>query len=397
MLQQYLGEKLTSQEGAIGWILDDDMRIDERAREYIRWLPVFRSKGVDVLLGAYEGSSPNPPLNGLRVQLMDFMHNLTWLIALPEESILPDRTAENSALRHTFPDYYYDLSRKHTAHLEAPLWLEPCYEYETVKEARARLVSGALGILNGTPLTRSLVVPMCKEPLAEARDSVNRGGCTFILNPDAVLYTPNLIPMLGDKEARRSDMVWAIINRYYRRMTIKAVSFPVYHVGRTSKNPTINNEKVQGEIVGSALYAGLTDFLKKHPENNLKFSECEIQWIYARTIEQMTSRIRLLQQSMYRINGLKEAIQKVPFADHLMPLIQCLEREFSLTAFEKIQTAIQNINKDQISTFLNQLAHSADSYKFADYTVTSRKIIVGELSSTVGSQFFKDQVSESIS
>ncbi|PIE65599.1 MAG: hypothetical protein CSA24_02455, partial [Deltaproteobacteria bacterium] len=120
MLQRYLGAVLAADTGSFGWVLDDDMRVDARAEAYLPWLPAFRERGIDVLIGAYEGSSPNPPLNGLRVHLVDLLHNLHWLRNLPEGMVLPDRTAENDGLRARFPDYYYDLSRKHTGHLEMP-------------------------------------------------------------------------------------------------------------------------------------------------------------------------------------------------------------------------------------------------------------------------------------
>ncbi|UAL43679.1 glycosyltransferase family 2 protein [Shewanella inventionis] len=362
MLQRYLGERLARLPDSIGWILDDDMRLDIRACDYIKWLPLFRDQDVDILLGAYEGSSPNPPLNGLRVQLMDLVHNLAWMAELPEESILPDRSSENDLLRSKFSDYYYDLSRKHTAHLESPLWLERSYEFETVREARARLISGAERILNGTPITRSIVVPECLDPLKEAKDSVNRGGCTFILNHEALLHTPNLIPALNGKEARRSDMVWAIINRYYRGMTIKSVSFPVYHVGRFSDRPSVNTSKVQGEIVGSALYAGLTDFLRNKPEHQLRFSAAEVDAIYEMTIDQMTIRISALRQSSYRIKGLVNNLKCLSLSDDLMPLISCIEKELSLIVYREIENAVKGMSKNEISHFLRQLVPVTEAY-----------------------------------
>lgn len=362
MLQRYIGNELEKSSGAIGWLLDDDMRIDVRAREYIEWLPAFREHNVDVLFGAYEGSSPNPPLNGLRVQLMDLVHNAIWLAKLPEDALLPDRTEENKAIRNTFSDYYYDLSRKHSAHLETPLWLEPSYLFETVREARARLFSGALGILDGTPLTRSIIAAPCRNPISEAKDSVNRGGCTFILNPEALLKTPNLSPILNGKEARRSDMIWAIINKHYQRMTLKSVSFPVHHVGRSYLTPTINSEKVQGEIVGSALYAGLVEFLGENSEHRLKFSTDEVADIYSRSMSHMNTRIQLLEQSFYRILGLAKAIANGPFSKELKTLIDCLEQEFSLNAFEKIKSEIKKLDKNEISRFLTQMTTSTDAY-----------------------------------
>jgi len=362
MLQRYLGEQLAQRPGSIGWILDDDMRLDLRACDYIRWLPAFREQGVDVLLGAYEGSSPNPPLNGLRVQLLDLVHNLEWLAELSDESILPDRSEENDMLRARFSDYYYDLSRKHTGHLESPLWLEPSYEFETVREARARLISGAIGLLNGKPLTRSIIALECFDPLKEARDSVNRGGCTFILNHEAVQKTPNLIPTLKGREARRSDMIWAIINRHYRGMTIKAVSFPINHVGRFSDKPSLNSEKVQGEIVGSALYAGLTDFLSNRPEHRLDFSSDEVGLIHDMTIEYMENRMVLLKQSFYRIMGLINALKGSSFHEELLPLTNLIEDKFSLAAYAEIRCAVRSIGKNEVSHFLQQLVLATEAY-----------------------------------
>lgn len=270
-----------------------------------------------------------------------------------------------------FPDYYYDLSRKHSAHLETPLWLEPSYPFETVKEARARLFSGALGILDGTPLTRSIIATSCRNPISEAKDSVNRGGCTFILTPEALTKTPNLSPVLNGKEARRSDMIWAIINKHYQRMTLKSVSFPVHHVGRSYSEPTINSEKVQGEIVGSALYAGLVEFLGENSDHRLNFSTDEVADIYSRSMSHMDARILLLEQSFYRISGLAKAIANGPFCRELNALTDCLQQEFSLDAFKQIKSAINDLDKNEISRFLKQMISSSNAYT----TPISRKRI----------------------
>lgn len=362
MLQRYMGIQLANHSGSIGWLLDDDMRLDNRAGEYIGWLPAFREQGVDVLLGAYEGSSPNPPLNGIRVQLMDLAHNAAWLSSLPEHMVLPDRSHENAVIRQRFSDYYYDLSRKHTGHLEVPLWIEPSYPFETVKEARARLITGALGILNGSPITRSIIAPKSHNPLLEAKESVNRGGCTFILNPTAVLCTPNLIPSLNGKEARRSDMMWAIINRYYRQMTIKAVAFPVYHVGRSSTYPTINADKVNGEIIGSALYAGITDFLNENPTHQLSFSAIEKMKIYQQSMRYMASRMLALKQSFYRINGLAKVLAESQFSKDFLPLTRCINAEFSMDAYAEITLATKELHQRDVFPFLDNITQSTQAY-----------------------------------
>jgi GT2 family glycosyltransferase len=362
MLQRYLGALLEGDPGSFGWLLDDDMRVDDRACKYLSWLPAFRAQGVDVLMGVYEGSSPNPPLNGLRGQLVDIFHNLLWLQKLPAEAALPDRSTENAALRSLYPDYYYDLSRKHTAHLEMPHWLEPVGDGETVAEAYTRFCSAAIGILSGAPLTRPLIAAVPSNPLAAAKDSVNRGGCTFVLNPRALTQTPNTITQLQGREARRSDMIWAIVNRYYRRMNMKAVAFPVIHLGRVSGTPSLNVSKVQGEILGSALYAGLTEFLSERPQHTLSFSLEETEEIRRLSDQQLDRRLRGLQQSFYRIAGLRGAIQAVARGGELDELLHYLDEWFIPDVFDQIQTGVRTHSSNETAVFLASLQNVADDY-----------------------------------
>lgn len=362
MLQRYLGALLGADSEAFGWLLDDDMRVDDRALEYLPWLPAFRAQGVDVLLGHYEGSSPNPPLNGLRVQLVDLLHNLMWLQRLPQDSVLPDRGAENAALRARYPDYYYDLSRKHTAHLEMPHWLEPAMMGETVEHAHRRLLAGAMGLLSGDPLTRSIVAKVPKDPLEMARDSVNRGGCTFILNPIALTHTPNIIPRIGGREARRSDMVWAIVNRYCRGLTIKAVGFPIQHLGRVTRTPSLNMEKVHGEIIGSSLYAGLTGFLRDQPGHALDFSAAEIAQVCHLVQGAMRVRLAKLEQSFHRISGLGASIRRASAPGQLVDLLAYLDRWFTPENFELICQGVRALTAPDVARFLTSLRGTADEF-----------------------------------
>jgi hypothetical protein len=362
MLQRYLGELLEQDLGSFGWVLDDDMRVDDRARAYLPWLPSFRDEGVDALLGAYEGSSPNPPLNGLRVHLVDLFHNLTWLQKLPAQALLPDRSAENAVMREKFPDYYYDLSRKHTGHLEMPHWLEPEFRGETVAEAYSRLLIGATAILSGGPLTRPIISNMPSNPLASAKDSVNRGGCTFILNHRTLTLASNTILRIHGREARRSDMIWAIVNRDYRRMKIKAVSFPVHHVGRITETPSLNVDKVQGEILGSALYAGLSDFLNRNVGHELDFSKEETEEVRRLAEENLGRRVRLLEQSFYRISGLHEAIQRIARHGELDELLGYLKSWFSKENFDQICSGVCAYSSSEVERFLASLRDVSDDF-----------------------------------
>lgn len=361
MLQRYLGAILAADQGSFGWVLDDDMRVDERAQAYLPWLPAFRNQGVDVLLGAYEGSSPNPPLNGIRVQLVDLFHNLTWLQSLPPSDPLPNRSSENTTLRKKFPDYYYDLSRKHTGHLETPYWIEPAVRGETVAEAYLRLCEGALGILSGAPLTRPIVANVPSNPLVSAKDSVNRGGCTFILNHRSLTETPNMIVTAQGCEARRSDMIWAIVNRYYRQMNIKAVDFPVRHLGRVTTTPDLNIDKVQGELVGSALYAGLTEFLSATVLHQLDFTPQETTKIRGIAQQYLDRRLQVLHQSFHRVAGLREAIRGVVRPGELNELLGYLDSWFTPKNFVRIRSGLHKYRYDE-ERFLASLREVADNF-----------------------------------
>jgi glycosyltransferase involved in cell wall biosynthesis len=365
MLQRYLGALLADDPGSFGWILDDDMRVDARASAYLPWLPAFREQGTDVLIGAYEGSSPNPPLNGLRGHLVDLLHNIHWLRSFPDDMVLPSRTAENAALRVRYPDYYYDLSRKHTAHLETPHWLEPAFAGETVRQAYQRLLNGGVGILNGSPLTRPIIVTPPSNPLTSANDSVNRGGNTFILNHRALSQTPNTITTIHGREARRSDMVWAIVNRYYRRLTIKAVAFPIHHVGRVNATPRLNIEKVQSEIVGSTLYAGLTEHLRTRPNHALDFSHEESNEICDLANLHLARRWQMLAQSFHRIEGLREAIRRIARPGELKDLVGYLDDWFTPESFNSLRSGVEVHDRGEIQNFLGSLRAVADDYALA--------------------------------
>lgn len=369
MLQRYLGELMRADQGSFAWILDDDMRVDNRAEAFLPWLPAFRDAGVDALIGGHEGSSPNPPLNGIRVQLVDIWHNLMWLLHMDGSSLLPNRSAENRAHRLRYPDYYYDLSRKHTGHLESPQWLEPAFPGETVTQAHARLVNGALGILSGTPLTRPVIVEMPRDPLASAYDSVNRGGCTFVTNHRTLTDSPNAVVRVGGREARRSDMVWAIINRYHYGMTIKRVGFPVLHNGHVTDRPELDLGKVTGEIVGSAFYGAFTDFLTQRQRQDLDFSVLEIEQICTLVEQHVERRLRTLELNFYRIRGLTVAIRELASHGNLDPLIEHLHQWFAHDSFRAIENGVRTVRRDDFGEFLSSLRQSADAYAAATLQV----------------------------
>jgi hypothetical protein len=298
---------------------------------------------------------------------VDFWYNLLWLVNQKPNDILPDISGENSDLIKKYPDYYYDLSRKHLGHSEHPFWLQPISEEETVGQTIERLYKDVFQIFGGAPLTRPLQTIYTASILDSAKDSVNRGGTTFIFNAEALDSVPNLNMEINGTDIRRSDMVWAVINKYYRKMNIKAANIPIFHAGKEVENPAVlDTDKAREEILGSCLYAGLTDFLKENPDHCLNFTKPEISKITHIIEYHIKQRLVLLQQSFYRVNGISKSIKNLEiYKQHknLNELTKIIDKVFSKKNFELIEKDANTISFSVLSGFLNSMQTQSDNYK----------------------------------
>lgn len=373
VLQQYLGAYVLGNDNAIVWILDDDMRLDDKVKEYLPWLPKFREEGIDVLLGSYEGGSPNPPSNAIRIQLLDLLNNLEWLEALDDEDLLPDRSYENQKLRSKYPDYYYDLSRKHFGHLESIFWITPSVENETVAEARKRMLKSINKILTGEPLFRSLISDLPSDPISEAKDSANRGGTTFVLNHDVLRKTPNVIIEINGKESRRSDMLWAIINRFYYNYKIKFVNFPVYHNRNVNLKIKLDLDKTIGELRGASIYAALSEYLPEVQQGNFQFTNDEINILSQKVFQYLEQRLLSYKLNFQRIDGLVLALKKYTHEDELSDFIQYIQEWFNQKKLDKLCHAARQMNFDELKMFFKTLPTQIEAYSSASIDVTFLK------------------------
>ena len=106
MLQHYLFLKAKPRQGAVVWILDDDILLeglDYRADgslgavevDYVPAIKRLKETGACVVLGEVVGDPPLPFLSCVRTQLVDLYHNLGQLAALEPKDRYPDRTDEN--------------------------------------------------------------------------------------------------------------------------------------------------------------------------------------------------------------------------------------------------------------------------------------------------------------
>ncbi|ETR71902.1 MAG: hypothetical protein OMM_02127 [Candidatus Magnetoglobus multicellularis str. Araruama] len=372
LLQRYLYEFVKNDMNSIVWILDDDMRLDLRAEMYLPVLPEFKRQGVDILLGTFEGASPNPPTSGMRVQLVDLLNNINWLNAMEENIPLVDRSEENWKLRKDFPDYYYDLSRMHTAHLETVHWLTPNFKGETVLQSKQHLLKNLHTLFVGSSLLRPVMVELPSNPLQAAEDSVNRGGNTFILNPMALKNAPNSIISVSGKDARRSDMLWALINRYYYGMNIKRVNFPVIHNRCVFDEATLSIQKTIGEIQGSSIHAALKDLFKQYGNERatFDFDDDMVTTVCKATNNYLKKRLSSFRLNFYRIQGLCKALKKIDTKNEMDSFLSKLSLFYVNDTLNSIVSGVQELSSNHIKEYLNSLKKQINSYAFSELNLT---------------------------
>jgi hypothetical protein len=331
MLQTYVTRVANQRSGAIAWILDDDSRLNNLTdgqdpqpfSALLSSLKRMRSLGVDVVLGTVSGDPPVPPGSSVRTQLVDLYHNLAWLLNLPAQSLLPDRSADNRAARAAARDFYYDLSRRDTHHLEWPFWLTPSDAGESVQEATTRMLAALPRILAGQAVFRPLVLERDQDAVASMRPSVQRGTNTFVFDLGAFSEFPNAAPCFAGSTLRRSDMIWALLNRYAGGRRIVSATLPVRH-DRSNQAPIgLDLNRLVPDIHGYALYSALEDVLVRRRERRLRdgigadqpddliFREADIDLGVARFRKYLTERTAALLLSCWRIQGLCEAIARL--------------------------------------------------------------------------------------
>lgn len=368
ILQRYLFEFVKNDMNSIVWILDDDMRLDERVEMYLPVLPEFKKQGVDILLGTFEGASPNPATSGMRVQLVDLINNIQWLNSMNENDSLMDRSHENWKLRKDFPDYYYDLSRMHTSHLETVYWLTPNFQDETVHQSKKYLLNSLHTLFAGSSLLRPVIVELPADPLQAAEDSVNRGGNTFILNPMALINSPNSMITVSGKDARRSDMLWALINRYYYGMNIKRVNFPVIHNRCVFDETQLSIQKTIGEIQGASLHAALKNFFKQCDNERATFDfDNDMIITVCKTVnDYLDKRLSSFKLNFYRIQGLCKALSKIDTKNEMERFLNKLSSFYVNNTLSSITSGVKELSSDHVKKFLYSLKMQVDSYAVSE-------------------------------
>ena len=266
ILQQYLFLEAAPKAGAVVWILDDDIMLESLEYgpngiagphdiDYVSGIKRLKETGAAVVICQETGDPPLPVPSCIRTQLVDLYHNLYRMASLRPDDPYPDLRSENRNSRLARRDYYYDLSRLETDHLELPFWFEA--DGKTA-QAFENMVSRLPDMLNGIQVFRPLTRAESGDR-ASPVPSISRGPATLVFDIGALRDFPNTVPAIRGMDTRRSDMVWSILNRFVGgRDTVRA-SLPVRQVRETAASPRMNLVCILQDIRGHALYSALQD------------------------------------------------------------------------------------------------------------------------------------------
>lgn len=261
----------------------------------------------------------------MRTQLVDLYHNLHQLAALQPGDPYPDRGIENRDVRLDNPDYYYDLSRSGTRHLELPFWYEPSRNGMTAEQVLSELSSRVATILAGSQVFRPLAQSSLANPARLLNESTNRGPSTLVFDHHALRDFPNSVPKVGGKDTRRSDMVWSLLNRFAGGRDVVQSSLPVRQERNVAPDMDSAFSTLAQDIHGFAVSGAVRIVLERREERGhrsggygfLDLDREEIEMAMAAYRRCRAERLAAFSWNFARITGLISAISKfyVPGSD----------------------------------------------------------------------------------
>ncbi|MBU1239997.1 glycosyltransferase [Myxococcota bacterium] len=382
MLQQYILSIVQNRPESVVWLLDDDKRLDplvsidgrgphRQVFPLVQNISALKQAGASIVLGADTDSPPLPFSSAIRTQMVDLYHNLYWLSKLDPTSPLPDRSIENAAARAKWRDYYYDLSRLETDHLEAPFWIVPDRDGETVREAVTRICSRLDRILAGEQVFRPLSIDSL-EIDTTIRPSILRGGNTLIFDHKVLSDGPDIFPNIGFP-VRRADMIRSLIDVHAKGRKIVQAQIPVRHDRADVQTGSLDLERLESDVKGYALYSSLEDSLLSRKErsnyksDDLNFTDRDLSTLVNRFHKYIDERYASYSLSFYRVIGLIKAIRT--FLHNSIEILKWgaapiyqirhflnkLEDEFQPDALYALRRNLQNVQVEQIREFYRTL------------------------------------------
>ncbi|KYG04946.1 hypothetical protein BE21_43800 [Sorangium cellulosum] len=291
------------------WILDDDARITGCLDLLVDDIVRARDAGIDVLIGGVTGAPPIPAGAAVRTQLVD-LQSFLWGAArhAPGEPP-PEAELVNRRFREGRRDYYHDLARRETSHLETPFLPEATAP--DLASAVAHVLGRSERILAGEQLFRALPAPE-GDPLAHASPSSFRGGNTLIFDLDLLRDVPNLAPRVAGRRLRRSDMIWAAVARLAHGRNVVAAPVVVEHDRSRDPIEGPSHEKLLDDLLGYAFFRAFEEHLgSRDRAASSPFTDDERSRIRSRTRKYAIERFAAYRLSFHRIRGIVRSFERL--------------------------------------------------------------------------------------
>ncbi len=330
MLQRYLYWEAKERPGSVVWILDDDVTLEGLVHDpdhaigivsvdYVAAINDLKRAGHSIVLGEVTGDPPLPVLSCVRTQLVDLHHNLHQLAALQPGDIYPDRGHENRVARLDNADYYYDLSRSGTSHLERPFWYQPSENGMTAEQVFSEMSLRVGAILSGVQVFRPLVQSGTDHPTGDLRPSMNRGPSTLVFDHHALRDFPNAVPKIDGIDTRRSDLAWSLLNWFAGGRDVVQSSLPVRQERCDAPNADAAFRTLGQDIHGFAICAAMEVILQQkrergHRANGASFlglDPDEIDLAMATYRQSRDERLAAFEWNLARISGLIRSIARI--------------------------------------------------------------------------------------
>lgn len=329
------------------WIIDDDIELSSiawgngRFREVDVDLGVvvgtLRKQNVMVGVGAITGAPPLPAWSSVRTQLID---------------------AHASALNCGGPigalgkwkDAYYDLTWAHTDHLEFGINHE--MTSDELDEALKQITLGTHPFRNARSSSGS-------HPWFDETAFVVRGGNTIVTDLRCLRHHLNAAPIVDGVAMRRSDSLWALLNRMDPPEGASGkVCYVPLHIGQLRQpTPLVNNAKsliddIRGASVLRALHSHSTitspmQSLSRSIHNLTVFSN-----------NMFHRRRTIAVSSTYRILGLIFALEGlIPLDSSARPALRQLSSSANIVVKELLEVTTDI--EAPLSEFIRSLENDA--------------------------------------
>ncbi len=369
--------------GSVVWVLDDDIRLEkvqgDGAVEKVTLADVQRAilhlkeQGISIANGQVTGDAPIPAHSMLRTQLVDLLSHL-------QTSTVGDffgsgETGLPQDLVARYPDYYYDYSDLHTAHLEIPFRIAADCE---------QLLRRVPDIGSGINLFRPVVTtkPKAAGNTGTPRPIPPRGGNTMVLNPGCLRMFPNISPRIGATNARRGDTFWCILNDRIKGHTVGTFPIAVRQERTSEAVVKFDLETLRADIYGNAFVRAMdTYYLRKIEETGriprrvrLTICDEDIEDIIQSFRAALERRLIRFVENGYRIRGLCSAIESAlcspPFVNRdgseaALRFIRELKETYSPEEIRQFYERTKLFPEDDLRAFLRGLPDSIKSYRWS--------------------------------